>query len=429
MTETLDFRRVLSLVLRHKFLVAAATLIGLVGGAAWSFSHAPLLTSEAWVQIPSAHGGVQTQVVIANSEPVLERARPAIHPPLPLATLQDRVEVRPRTPAILAIDARGLTAQQAIDTANAVARSYIRYVSLPKHLPDGPVQAIPLALASSASAPRPATRLVGSGLLGGMIGFSLAVFGVLAFSRRDRRLRERDAIADSIGVPVLASVDADHPSDAAGWGRLLAAYQPSAVDAWRLRKVLQYVGLTDVTGHAPRSGGVSVMVLCTSFDRGALALGPQLAVFAASRGIPTALVIGPQQDVTAVATLRAACAAPPADLPGPLQVVVHDGADATRERDTALTVVVGVVDAESPDVPAGQPTTATVLGVSAGAATAEQLARIAASAAAVDHDLTGILVADPYAADTTTGRMPQVDRPAQRRRPTRVTGPATGTGK
>ena len=40
-------------------------------------------------------------------------------------------------------------------------------------------------------------------------------------------------------------------------------------------------------------------------------------------------------------------------------------------------------------------TTATVLGVSAGAATAEQLARVAVVAAADGREITGILVADP----------------------------------
>ena len=70
-------------------------------------------------------------------------------------------------------------------------------------------------------------------------------------------------------------------------------------------------------------------------------------------------------------------------------------------------------------------TTATVLGVSAGAATAEQLARVAASAAADGREIAGILVADPDPADHTTGRLPQLARPAQRRMPTRVTGVPT----
>ncbi len=72
-------------------------------------------------------------------------------------------------------------------------------------------------------------------------------------------------------------------------------------------------------------------------------------------------------------------------------------------------------------------TTATVLGVSAGAVTAEQLARVAASAAADGRDIAGILVADPDPADHTTGRLPQLARPAHRRTPTRLTGTTTET--
>ena len=53
----------------------------------------------------------------------------------------------------------------------------------------------------------------------------------------------------------------------------------------------------------------------------------------------------------------------------------------------------------------------TVLAVSAGAATAEQLARVAASAADNGRDIAGILVANPDPSDQTTGRLPQLARP------------------
>ena len=131
----------------------------------------------------------------------------------------------------------------------------------------------------------------------------------LAISHRDRRLFERDDIANSIGIPVLASISVRHPSDAAEWTKLVEAYKPGAVDAWQLRMAMQQLGMT---GHAPADrlhnsgsdlwneglgvGCFSLAVLCLSSDAGALALGPQLAVFASSLGIPTALVIGPQQD-------------------------------------------------------------------------------------------------------------------------------------
>ena len=89
--------------------------------------------------------------------------------------------------------------------------------------------------------------------------------------------------------------------------------------------------------------------------------------------------------------------------------------------------MVAVVDGQTPQVADTMRTTATVLGVSAGAATAEQLARVAASAAADGRDITGILVADPDPADHTTGRLPELARPAHRKMPTRVTSTSTET--
>jgi hypothetical protein len=90
-----------------------------------------------------------------------------------------------------------------------------------------------------------------------------------------------------------------------------------------------------------------------------------------------------------------------------------------------LTVVVAVVDNRSPQVPDTIHTTAALLGVSAGAVTADQLARAAVSAASNGREITGILVADPDPADATTGRVPQLGRRGQRRMPTRMTGIAT----
>ncbi len=70
-------------------------------------------------------------------------------------------------------------------------------------------------------------------------------------------------------------------------------------------------------------------------------------------------------------------------------------------------------------------TTATLLGVSASAATAEQLARVAVSADDDGHEISGILVADPEPTDHTTGRIPQLSRPTHRRQPTRLKGITT----
>ena len=429
----LDMRRSLRIVRRHKRIVIIAAALGLLAGAAFTVLKPPLLKSEAQVMLPTGAGKyTATQAVIASSDPVLTEAGQQLSPPMSVQALRTRVQSKALTSNIISIAAEGATAAQARNTANAVASSYITFINQ-NVTPGGQMVARPLSTTLATGTPLP-SRVVLFGGLGALLGALIGMIIALAIGRSDRRLRERDEIADTIGVPVLASIPVAHPSDAAGWTRLLEEYNPGAVPAWNLRKALQHLGLTDLKGG---SGG-SLAVLSLSSDPGALALGPQLAVFAASLGIPTALVVGPQQDANVTATLRAACAVPPpaeSKRPDQLRVSVRDqddaehqpdGAGAGRQPDAALTTVVAVVDAQTPRVAGTIRTTATVLGVSAGRTTAEQLARVAASLAADGRQIAGILVADPESADHTTGRVPQLAPPSHRRLPTRLTGTTEG---
>jgi len=244
-------------------------------------------------------------------------------------------------------------------------------------------------------------------VLGALAGVVLGLIVAVAIGRGDRRLRERDEIAGAVGAPVLASVPVLHPSGTAGWVRLLEAYEPGVVHAWSLRKALRHVGVRD--GRPGSGAGVCLAVVSLSADRRALAVGPQLAVYAASLGVPTTLVIGPQQDPDAVAALSAACTTVTARSrqPGSLLFAVGDYPEAGWLSAGGLTVVVAVVDSRNPRL-AAVPATATVLGVSAGAATAEQLARVALSVTSAGVDISGILVADPDPGDRSTGRLLQL---------------------
>lgn len=428
--QALDLRRSLHLMWRYKFIVAAFAVLGLGAGVGLITLSPTTLTSAALVEIPPTVHNMSTQVLIASSAPVLGKAL-GTRDQNAIQTLGRRVQVKSLTSDIMSISAQGKTAAAAEDTADDVADSYVALAHSGK-IPGGRVQAAVLQRAQSATGPPLSNRLIIGGGLGAVIGLLIGAIVVLAINRRDRRLRERDEIADSIGIPVLASIPVAHPSDAAGWTKLFEGYEPGAVDAWRLRKALRQLGLTGVNLSDPAvSGGTSVAVLSLSSDPKALALGPQLAVFAASLGIPTALVVGPQQDANTAATLRAACVAPTGSSSRPgrsmnLRVTVSDQYEAPdRLPGAGLVVVVGVVDAEAPRVADTMHTAATVLGVSAGRATAEQLARVAVSAATDGRDITGILVADPDSADHTTGRLPELARPTHRRMPTRITGIST----
>jgi capsular polysaccharide biosynthesis protein len=444
--RALDLRRSVQIVRRHKLLVGALIVLGLLAGGAYAVLKPPLLTSTALVVLPQSALNAQaaqsgagtispftaTQAVVADSYPVLSGALPNVRPAMSLSELRSDVQATAVTSYIISISASSKLAAEAEATANAVANSYITYANSPGN-PTGQVAARVLQPAAGASGTKRLEAIIVTGLIGGVAGALIGVVIALAISRNDRRLRQRDEIASSVGIPVLASFPVRHPTDAAGWRKLLDDYEPEALHAWRMRHVLQQLRIDDGNlTNGRRAAGSSLAVLSHSSDPGALAIGPQLAIFAASLGIPTVLFIGPQQDTNVTAALRTACAVPPSassKRSSFLQVIVSDDGHASRQpdsplADSALTVTVEVVDSQSPRIPDMMRTTATVLGVSAGATTSEQLARLAVSAATDGRDIVGILVADPETDDRTTGRAPQL-LPTSHRRPTRQKGMIT----
>lgn len=442
--EALDLRRSIQVVRRHKLLMAIVMGLAILAGSAYAFLKPSMVTSTALVllsQSTSAQAGAQvaasggadpymaTQEVIAKSNSVLLAALPHVRPAMSISQLRSDVAIGSETSYILSVSVKASVGADAAANANAVAKSYIAYVGSPTS-PGGPVQTQMLQKATTAAAPGLLKHILTYAiyaLLGAIVGALIGAVIALAIDRNDRRLRKRDEIANSIGVPVLASFPVGHPSDPREWTRLLTDYKPGALHALALRRALQQLEMAAAEAKFDRgSGGWSFTVLSLASDPGALALGPQLATFAASQGIPTILVIAGQVDETVTASLRTACAAPPTSLEWPkhLRAVVSD-TDAEAERDATLAVVVAVVDGKSPRVPETMRTSATLLGVSAGAATADQLAQVAVSVVSGGREIAGLLVADPDSADETTGRVPQLGRRGLQRMPTRLTGIAT----
>jgi len=97
-----------------------------------------------------------------------------------------------------------------------------------------------------------------------------------------------------------------------------------------------------------------------------------------------------------------------------LTVSVIDRSDETCLPATPLAVIVSVVGSRTRLPTEMTPTTAALLAVSAGAATGQQLARIAARIAATGHRLVGAVVANPDSADDTTGRTSEPTWQAER---------------
>ena len=433
--QGLDLSRSVQIVRRHRILLGVMVVIGLLAGCAYAVLFPAKLTATALVVLPGApqstatgagtgtagDGYVATQEVIASSNAVLSAALPNVRPVMSLTQLRDNVQIGSPTTYIVSVNALGRTAADAETTANAVAKSYIAYLN-GADSPIGHVSASLLESATSATGRGPLEVLIVSGVIGALGGAVIGVIAALAISRKDKRLRRRDEIANSIGIPIMASLPAARPSSAVGWGRLIEEYKPTPVHAWRLRVAMQQLRRTggEFAGPSLDSRGTSILVLSLSSDPGALALGPQLAAFAVSLGISTLLVVGPQQDANVTAALRTACAASPWNGPGHLQLAVHEEGDYADLPRAALTIVVATVDGRNPHMPETMRTTTTVLAVSAGVASADELARVAVSAAIEDRDITGILVANPDPDDNTTGQIPQLVKPARHRRPARV---------
>jgi capsular polysaccharide biosynthesis protein len=405
--------------------------------------------------------------------------------------------------------------------------------------------------ATPASGPGRTSDVITAGLVGLMLMIGLAAAVMTLRERRDPRLRLRDDLADAVGTSVLADVRSRAQKSVAAWWTLLETYQAPAVDGWAFRQVLRALSTLnqddDATFLSPRrlSGRLehprSLTVVSFSGDSKGLAVGPQLAAFAAGLGIKTRLVVA-TEEATADA-LRAACSSgrvselrpglvvdvgakdasdtvpwtefagaadpPENSLPSGRKALpaddsfdallvgasdprgrlsddewpegvdtddpegddvdvphregaggdVHDEVAAEHVKSTAstlepvgptaevtafpeagwrpavvpkhssvgLTVVITVAARKDPSMAAVPRTGSTLLAISPGAASREELARLAVALDDTGRRLDGIVVADPDHADRTTGRRTLDERTRHVPLPVRETG-TTPTG-
>ncbi|HET7304439.1 MAG TPA: hypothetical protein VFJ12_07795 [Segeticoccus sp.] len=263
------------------------------------------------------------------------------------------------------------------------------------------------------------------GLAGLLATLVLATTVVVSTGRRDKRLRSRDQLADSIAVPVLASLHSRATKAAAGWTTLLLSYEPDHVDQWSLHQMLRAVTGRSSTAEGGSGGSRNhVVVLSLADDLRALAVGPQLASFAASRGMRTQLL--PTQTHESAETLWAACSRFPQSADRRPQLLVGDH---EVSEDADLVVHVVVLDRTKPriDIPEASPAT-TLLAVSSGSATLDDMARTAVAADEANHPIDGLVVADPDPLDRTSGRLLPTEREHQASLPTLMTGSVTSGG-
>jgi len=187
-----DLRRFLRVIQRYGILVGITAAVSLLAGAATAVLRPPMLTSTALVALQepasvqqsannnTTGGGTDTftatQEVVAGSYPVLVDALPHVRPAMSFDQLRHNVQVGSPSPDIISVNAKGKNAAEAEATANAVANSYISYVSSSRSAV-GRIQAQLLESASSATGPAPIERTIVYVLLGGLAG---ALTGVIA---------------------------------------------------------------------------------------------------------------------------------------------------------------------------------------------------------------------------------------------------------
>jgi len=427
-----NLRRSMRIMRRHKGIVGGFVLLGLAAGVGYAVLNPPQQTSSALVILPAPKPNIQTDTLIAESAPVLTAALPKIGHGMTLTALHQGITATDATGNVISVNATDKTAAEAEDDANAVAASFLSFIGS-ANSPVGAVAGRVFVPASTATSGGAVKQFILYGPIGLVAGLLIGFIVALRKDRGDRRLRTRDEIANSIGVPVLAAVEADQPGDAQAWLRLLAEYQPDAVQAWTLRTTLTRLrsasgGAGQNAGSGNSAGGAgrtAIAVVSPAADPAALAIGPQLAVFASSLGIPTALIVCAQAPGEANTTLRAAAAAwSPASAAqaNTLRVIAASDADLQGGLPSAaLTVIVTTVDDAAPRVSEAVRAHATVLAVSPRVATPEQLARVAASAADAGGNVVGIMVANPEPDDVTTGFAPAMSR-QPRALPTRMNG-------
>lgn len=251
-----------------------------------------------------------------------------------------------------------------------------------------------------------------------VVGFVLVLRG-----RREATMRSRDQIADAIGIPVVASMQSGTPRSVAGWTDLLQDYAPDNVEMWTLRQLVRLVtpGHPGSLAESPKDPDQApgVVVVTLSDDLRALAVGPQLASFAASTGLATTLVTA--QSHESANALWAACSglAPEAHPRPGLSV---DSRNIHHQADD-LVVHVAVLDRQRPELRVRAAEHAvTLLAVTAGMATADDLARVALAADDARHPIARIIVVDPDPLDRTTGRLLPSERAQHAPLPSLMTG-------
>lgn len=230
--------------------------------------------------------------------------------------------------------------------------------------------------------------------LGAVGGLLVGSIWLLARHRKDSKLWTRDGIADVVGAPVVLSLEVPPRRAGRDWTALFERVRPGASECWHVQRALRELGVL---------GGGRLVVVSFHDDAPGISQALEMVVAAASSGFETSVcVVAEDQHVPALQQTCARLAAHGAVVRPNLQV--HASLPAPGPA-SAISVVAVVVDRHQPKLAMiDRRGATTILSVSAGAATAEDLARFAIAAADSGDPVEALFVANPIPGDLTTGR-------------------------
>ena len=404
------------------------TATGPTAAAATALANAVAKAEVDYLQAAASALGLEASKVLAARTTTLKESLAAVN--AEIAKTQSRLagEGASSTPgradgAALA----ELTAQQAKTVLEIDQIAKEASAAQPADGPPGGGASVIQQASPGVSTPLPLRMALFAGV-GAGTAILLTALLLLLRGRRETTLRSRDEIADAVGIPVVASLQGRAPRSVAGWTSLLSSYAPDSVEMWTLRQLIRIVtpgtpvSLAGERQDPPQPA--KVVVLTLAGDASALAIGPQFASLAASTGTVTQLVAAQHHE--SANALWAACASLPMNSqprPG-LSVDTRPDLRASAQ----LVVYLAVTGRQRPEVYLDRVDGAlTFLAVTSGAATPDELAKVALAADQSGHPIDRIIVVDADPLDRTTGRMSPTERAQQVPLPSLMTG-SVGAG-
>lgn len=135
--QPLDLRQALATLGRHRRLIAALAVVGLLAGVGASFALPAPHTATALILLPSSPldpsgqptRDPDTEIEIAQSPVVLDAAGRHVHPRLGYSDALSHTSVISTTDDILQVTAKQPTGRRAEELANGVATSFVNYTA------------------------------------------------------------------------------------------------------------------------------------------------------------------------------------------------------------------------------------------------------------------------------------------------------------